>query len=185
MLALYIAMLETDEERGLFADFYEQHKGRCLQVALAITHNQAWAEDAVHNAFMRMIRHKDKYFTDPGKRTRTQIVIMVKSEALNLLKREKRLDHSLLDDVEPIVANDEPEAFRVASGKEAMAALQRHVSLLDETSRTLYQMKYISGRTDGEIADEVGITKNAVAIRIHKIRKSLLEKMRKEGYIDE
>jgi len=185
MLVAYLSLLETDDERRLFADFYEKNKGKCLQVALSITRNHAWAEDAVHNAFMRMIRHKEKYFTDPRKRTPTLIVIMVKSEALNILKSETRLDHALLDDIEPIIPDDEPDAFRIASGKDTIKVLQNLISQLDETNRTMFQMKYVAGKTDGEIADEIGVTKNAVAVRIHKVRKKLFEELRKGGYLDE
>jgi len=184
MLSFYISMLDSDEEREDFATFYSEHQGRCLATANAITRNHAWAEEAVQNAFLRMIQHKEKYFTDLRKRTGTLIVIMVKSEALNILRREKRLDHSLLEDVEQFVANDEPDAFSVVAGKEALNRLKYAVSQLDEVSQALYEMKYVLEKTDGEIADIIGMSKNAVAIRLHKIRKGLIEALKKEGYID-
>lgn len=185
MLLFYINMLETDEEREDFAEFYTKHQGKCLAVANAITNNRVWAEEAVHNAFVRMIQHKDKYFTDLRKRTRTQIVIMVRSEAINILNREKKLDHSLLDDVEQIISNDEPDSIRIVAGKETLNRLEHHISQLDEISQALYEMKYILEKSDGEIADMIGLSKNAVAIRIHRIRKRLIEIMRQEGYIDD
>jgi RNA polymerase sigma-70 factor (ECF subfamily) len=178
-------MLETDDERKLFADFYDAHYGKCVALAFSITRNHAWAEDAVHNAFLKMIRHKDKYFVDLRKRTRTQIVIMVKSAAIDLLRCEKRLDHVLLDDYETIIPNDEPDALRFVTSKEAVEKLQYYVSQLDEVSQTLYEMKWLLEQSDSEIAEEIGISKNAVAIRIHKIRKGLLENMKKDGYLDE
>lgn len=184
MLIIYLSMLETDEERESFAEFYEKHQGKCLAVANAITKNHVWAEEAVHNAFLRMIRHKDKYFTDLRKRTRTQIVIMVRSEAINILNREKKLDHIPLDDVEPIIANDVPDNFRIAASKETMNRLEHHVSQLDEISQALFEMKYILDFSDGEIAERVGLSKNAVAIRVHRIRKKLIDDLRQEGFID-
>jgi DNA-directed RNA polymerase specialized sigma24 family protein len=90
----------------------------------------------------------------------------------------------LLDDFEPIIPNDEPYALRIAAGKEAVKRLQYHVSQLDETSQSLFEMKYILGRNDGEIADMVGLKKNTVAVRIHRLKSTLFETMRKEGYID-
>jgi len=178
-------MLESDEERASFAQFYNEHQGKCLAVAYAITKNHVWAEEAVHEAFLRMIRYKDKYFTDLRKRTVTLIVIMVRSEALNLLRREKRLDHAILDDVEPFIANEEPDSFRIVAGKDALKRLEHHISQLDEISQALYEMKYILEKSDGEIAEFIGLSKNAVAIRIHRIRKGLIEVMRKEGYVNE
>ena len=182
MLLIYASMLETDEERESFEEFYKNHQGRCLAVALAITKNHVWAEEAVHNAFLRMIRHKDKYFTDLRKRTGTLIVIMVRSEAINILNREKRLNHSLLEDVEDYIANDEPDVFRIVAGKDTLSRLEYHVSQLNEISQALYEMKFILELSDGEIADIVGLSKNAVAVRLHRIRKGLIESMRQEGY---
>lgn len=180
MLALFLSMLETEEERATFAAFYEKHKGRCLRVALAITKNQDWAEDAVQDAFLKMIKQKDEYFSDPRKRTGTQIVIIVRSRAIEILRREKRLDHSLLENVEHLTPDHAPNAFRVAAGKDALERIKRHVSQLDEVNQAIYEMKFIRQMTDGEIAEEIGISKNAVALRAHKLRKSIIEKMEAE-----
>jgi RNA polymerase sigma-70 factor (ECF subfamily) len=184
MLALYLGMLETEEEQKNFADYYEKHKGLCIRVALAITKNQAWAEEAVHNAFLKMIRHKEKYFTESCKRTASQIVIMVKSAAIDLIRKEKRLDHVSLDNVEPIIANKAPDALRIVAGKEAIDRLQYHISQLNEVNRTMYRMRYILGMTDGEIAEAVGSNNNAVSVRLHRITKGLFEALREEGHFD-
>jgi RNA polymerase sigma-70 factor (ECF subfamily) len=179
MLTYFLSMLETEEERLTFAAFYEEHRNRCLRAALAITKSMDLAEDAVQDAFLRMIRHKDKYFTDFGKRTGTTIVIMVKSAALNILHRENQLVHSQLDESTPDCT---PDVFRIVAGKDAVDRVQHHVSKLDEANQTVYEMKFLRGMSDGEIAEEIGITKNAVAIRIHKIRSSIISTMEAEGF---
>jgi RNA polymerase sigma-70 factor (ECF subfamily) len=177
MLSLYLSMLETEEERSTFAAFYEAHQNRCLRVALAITQNKDLAEEAVQEAFLRMIRHKEKYFTDPGKRTATTIVIIVKSEAINLLRRENRLGHEPLDESEPDRA---PDAFRIVAGKDAVHRVKLHVSRLDEVNQAVYEMKFLRGLTDSEIAEEIGVSKNAAAVRIHKIRNGIISKLEAE-----
>jgi RNA polymerase sigma-70 factor (ECF subfamily) len=177
-------MLETDEERSTFAVFYEKHKGRCLKVALAITHNQSWAEDAVQEAFLKMIKQKEKYFSDPRKRTGTQIVIIVKGKAIEVLRREKRLDHSFLEDVENLTPDRSPNAFRIAAGKDAVERVKHLVSQLDDINQTIYEMKFLRQMADGEIAEEIGISKNAVAVRAHKLRKSIIGKLEAEDSID-
>jgi DNA-directed RNA polymerase specialized sigma24 family protein len=75
--------------------------------------------------------------------------------------------------------------LRIITGKEAVERLQHHVSQLDEVGQTLYEMKWILALSDGEIAEKIGKSKNAVAIQIHRIRKGLLENMKKDGYLDE
>ena len=184
-MLIYLAMLETEEERMSFAQYYEKHYGKCLATANTITKNHAWAEEAVHNAVVRIIERKEKYFTEERKKSSTTIVIMVKGESLNILKRENRLDHALLEDVEPFIDNAEPDVFRVIMGKEAVRRVEKHVSQLDLVNQTLYEMKYIQEMSDSEIAEIVGISVNAVATRIFRMRKSLIEILREEGYLDE
>jgi RNA polymerase sigma-70 factor (ECF subfamily) len=183
-MIVFLNMLETEDERTAFSAFYKEHKGKCLSVALAITHNHAWAEEAVQEAFLRMIRHKEKYFSDPCKRTGTTIVIMVKSAALNIKNRENKLDHFALEDVEFSLSNDEPDALRIVASKEAVNRLQYHISQLSAPDKALYQMKYILEKSDGEIAEILGISKNTAAVRIHRLMRKLLNTMREEGYID-
>ena len=184
MLLVCITVFGTDDERVILAEFYEEHMGKCLMAALAVTHNQDWAEEAVQNAFLKIMLQKEKYFSDPGKRTGTLIVIMVKSAAIDILRREKRLDHAMIDDLEEIIPNNEPDLLRIAISKEAVERLQYHVSQLDEASQTIFEMKYLLGQTDGEIAVELGLQKNTVAVRIHRLKEALRDIMRKEGYIN-
>ena len=185
MLSIYLSMLETEEEKAAFTDLYESYRHLCLNVALKITGSQAMAEDALHNAFLKMIRHKEKHFTNSCKRTASQIVIIVKSAAIDILRREKRLDHDLLDDLEPIIPNDEPDTLRIIASKEAVDRLQHHVSQLNEVNQSLFEMKYLSEKSDGEIANMLGLRKNTVAVRIHRLKSALFETMREEGYIND
>jgi len=183
MPMFYLFVIETDEGRLILSAFYSEHKGKCLKAALSVTSNHAWAEEAIQDAFLKMIKHSEKYFDDPCKRTVAQIVIMVKSAAIDILRREKRLDHAMIDDLEPVLPSDEPDMLRVVAGKEAVDRLQHHVSQLDEVSQTIFEMKYLLEKTDGEIAEMTGLTKNTVAVRIHRLKTALQETMRKEGFI--
>lgn len=60
MLMIYLAALDSDEERVKMADLYNNHNKRLMSVALTKTHNQDMAEDAVHSTFLAVIKHKQK-----------------------------------------------------------------------------------------------------------------------------
>jgi len=57
MICYYLALLETEKERQIFADIYERYKYDCLHVAMSICGDNILAEDAVHNAFMEIIEY--------------------------------------------------------------------------------------------------------------------------------
>jgi RNA polymerase sigma-70 factor (ECF subfamily) len=185
MLSFYLSALDTEEQRRDFAMYYEEHYGKCLAFARRITQSKALAEDAVHNAFMRMIRHKEKYFLDLGKRTASTIVIMVESECFNILKKENRQTHSDLDEVEPIIADSSSDIFKIVASKEAVARVKQYLSTINELNRNVFEMKFFNRKSDGEIAEITGLTKNAVAHRVHKVRGEIKEILREEGYTDE
>ena len=64
MLAFFLTMLESDEERQRFVLIYEQYHKRMERVALRILEKQHDAEDAVQNAFLQVIHHFEKISTN-------------------------------------------------------------------------------------------------------------------------
>lgn len=60
MLSFFLAALESDADRQMFAEVYAQHHSKMENTAIRILKNQSDAEDAVQNAFMQVIRHFEK-----------------------------------------------------------------------------------------------------------------------------
>ena len=48
MLAFYVAILDTEEQKDKFTEIYTTYYGMMYQVARAITHDDKLAEDALH-----------------------------------------------------------------------------------------------------------------------------------------
>ena len=57
MLLYYLSLIETEEERQLFARLYELHKKQMHFVANQVLRNDTMSEDAVHNAFEGVARN--------------------------------------------------------------------------------------------------------------------------------
>ncbi len=55
MLSCFLSVLESDGDRALFAEMYEQYHERMERAALRILKDTYDAEDAVQNAFLKMI----------------------------------------------------------------------------------------------------------------------------------
>ena len=54
-MLLYLQMLETPEEKSLFEQIYLEYRGLMYHVAYEILHNDQDAEDAVHQAFVKIV----------------------------------------------------------------------------------------------------------------------------------
>lgn len=53
-------MLETPEEKSLFEQIYLEYRGLMFHVAYEILHNEQDAEDAVHQAFVKIAENIKK-----------------------------------------------------------------------------------------------------------------------------
>ena len=61
MLMLYLSLLEGDDNKALFTAFYCRYERKLYAVARNILHSPALAEEAVHEAFFRVINHFEEF----------------------------------------------------------------------------------------------------------------------------
>lgn len=185
MLFIYMSMMDTEEERRKIADIYEQHKYACLKIALKITNNQSMAEDAVHNAFLSIIKKKEKYLGLSCRDFRSLIVIIVKNKCLDLLKAGKKFSSTPVDEMEEeLSSNDIPVDIQVIEQID-FDKLRKYMEKLDDISKQVLDMKYMLGMSYKEIGEELGMTPKHVDTRIMrakaKVRKMLESEMGYHG----
>ena len=92
MLVYYLQMLDTPEEKIRFEQIYLKYRGLMYHVADSILHDRQEAEDAVHNAFLRVIKKFSKFQNTPAKDLAPQIVVIARNEAISLLRKRKDTD---------------------------------------------------------------------------------------------
>ena len=95
-----LTALELETDRALLQQIYDQYEPRMYRVALQVLKSSALAEDAVHDAFLKLIKHFSEIRKISCKELEPFVVIIVKRTALDLLKQEKRLT-SLEDGWDP------------------------------------------------------------------------------------
>ena len=86
-----LTALELETDRALLQQIYDQYEPRMYRVALQVLKSSALAEDAVHDAFLKLIKHFSEIRKISCKELEPFVVIIVKRTALDLLKQEKRL----------------------------------------------------------------------------------------------
>ena len=159
------------EERKRLVSIYEQYHTAMERIAMCILKSNAEVEDAVQNAFIRMICNFEKIYEIPCEKLRPWLITIVKYEALMLLR--KRKPTVPLEEL----AYPEPRA-EDGNGYIELVGLIRS---MPETYRAVLELKLISGYTDAEIAERLGISETAVSSRASRGRKMLREILEKEG----
>jgi RNA polymerase sigma-70 factor (ECF subfamily) len=168
MLVICLAALDTEDEKLKMADIYERHKSVMLSYALSITKNRELAEDAVHDAFLAVIKHKEKYFALSCRDLRISIVIITKHKCIDLLRQRNRFADEPPDDTDSVSNDDLIEEKLIL--KEEYETIKRHVASLDEMSRLVLEMKYLLGMSYKEIGERLGISPKHVDTRIMRAK---------------
>lgn len=89
-MLIYLQMIETEEDRTKFEILYSEYKEWMFHIAQSILHNTQDAEDAVHNAFVK-IAENIKRIEDPQcPKTRAYIVTIIETKAIDLYRKKQR-----------------------------------------------------------------------------------------------
>ena len=172
MLIYYLQMLDTPEEKVRFEQIYLKYRGLMYRVADSILHNR---QDAVHNAFLKIIKKFSRFQNTPAQDLAPQIVVIARNEGISLLRKRK---------------GDAPleEQDGLAEPSEAVSdyhALVDSFTRLPRTYRAVMEMKLLLGYSDGEIAAKLGLSKSAVSTRVSRGRQMLRDIVEQEGFLME
>lgn len=172
MLAVFLAALESGEDRRKFIEIYEQYHVQMERTAMRILKEQSDAEDAVQNAFVQIIRHFEKIHEIPCEKLPFWIICIVKNEATTILRKNKRTVQ--LENWDGFTAEMED----VTDYQE----LVQLFSKLPETYRAVLEMRMLLGCTGKEIARRLAVSEAAVNTRFFRGRALLREIAEKEGF---
>ena len=83
-MLMYLQMLDTPEEKSKFETLYYTHRHTMLHIAMQILKDHQLAEDAVQEAFIRLVKNFSKIGQVNCPRTRLFVVIIVRNISLTI-----------------------------------------------------------------------------------------------------
>jgi RNA polymerase sigma-70 factor (ECF subfamily) len=126
------------------------------------------AEDVTSQVFMKALKALDRY--DPKRASpRTWLLRIARNavtDHLRSLKRRSSL-HVSLDRV-PDLVSDVPDQEERVLRQERIEALLNASRELKPADQVILSLRYGAGLGNGEIADALNISSNAVAVRLHR-----------------
>jgi len=90
MIAIYLSIIDSEQDKNKFEILYTTYRKLMFYVANRILKDQYLAEDAVHQAFIKIIENLDKIEDVHCHKTKSYIVIIVRNNAINMYNRRKR-----------------------------------------------------------------------------------------------
>lgn len=171
-MIIYLQMLETPEEKSKFEQLYLEYKGLMFHVAYEILHNEQDAEDAVHQAFVKIAENIKKIDDPMCPKTHSYVVTIVENKAIDQYrKQQKHQTVELIDDIQGTNVHYDGDND-----------LAKCILKLPARYREMILLRYHHGYSVREIAGMMGISLPA-AIKLDQRAKNKLKKLCEEAGI--
>ena len=173
MMYYLLSVLEDEQERQKFVHIYEEYHDRMEKTAIRILSNQTDAEDAVQNAFVRVIEHFQRALEIPCEELAFWLISIVKNEALMIWRKKQKI----------VPLEEDWDTFAESTEEtQSYSDLVSVFARLPESYRAVLEMKMLIGYTDREIAKCLGISETAVSTRASRGRELLRKLVKREGF---
>ncbi|MCL1821142.1 MAG: sigma-70 family RNA polymerase sigma factor [Oscillospiraceae bacterium] len=178
MPTFFFPALDTDNKKDLLEEIYSSNRKLMLRIAEGIL-KSGCAEDAVHNAFLRIAKNIEKFSSISCNERRCLCVTIVRNISIDMLRKSHRDKMIPWDEVnEPIrhiSAID--EILRV----ERLSDIERCIGMLEPALRDVVDLCLVLEYNTRETAALLDISHEAVRTRLHRGRTKLKEMLVKEG----
>ena len=169
MLAIYLSMIDNQENKSKFESVYSKYKNLMLNRAYDIIKDSDLAEDAVHNAFLSILKNLSKINDVESKETKGYILVIVENAAKKIYNQEHKIITTDYKDDELNISAE--ESFE---NKNAVQTVKKQIESLPEIYIGVMILKFFNGLDDKEIASALAISVSTVRKRIMRGRKLLL-----------
>lgn len=163
-------------DQAAFGALYEATSAKLYGVALRMLRREAWAEEALQEAYVKIWRHADSYNPARG-RPMTWMINVVRNQSLDLLRRAdyRAQEEEWNPDKDQRMSGDNPAAL--AETSQEMQRVLACLGLLGEEQRDCILLSYHQGLTPTEVAERVkrpvGTVKTWIRRGLLKVRECL------------
>ena len=173
MLAFYLAMLDDDSQKALFSELYNKYEGMMYNISYKILQDSFLAEDAVHDAFMRLTGYISKIQDAKCHKTKALIVITTKSCAIDIYRKRNRQFSEELTNLEDeeLIDNTELPLDKVISEERSKELIGKLLNIRKEYMDVIL-LRYLYDYSTGQIAQILGLTPENARKRLSRAKQA-------------
>lgn len=166
---IYLQMIDTEEDRSKFEQIYSNYKQTMFYAANRILNDDHEAEDAVHQAFLRVIENLDKINETNCHKTKAFLVAITEHISIDIYRKRKKNNLVSYDELEEYLPDSRSE--EIGRNLDIINALER----LPLNYSIVLRLKFSQGYSNSEIAEFLKISEENVRQRITRAKKKLAE----------
>lgn len=183
LFTMMLAVME-DDERSCAEEIYTRYQKYIYQIAVSILRNHHDAEDAVDTVMLNVINNIDKFVHSDRNKIDSQIVIYSRNAAINIYNKNKRKAETETpsayqdsdgewNDIE--IHDEAADTDELILSRETVELVRKYLRMLPVEYRDPITLIYNMGYSYKETAAILGITVNAVGLRLRKAKQKLKE----------
>jgi RNA polymerase sigma-70 factor (ECF subfamily) len=167
--------IDAAADRQTMTELYETYEQKMFGIANAILHNDWQAEDAVHEAFVRMVPYLSRCKDVNDEKTKILIVRVIKSAAIDIYRKNKRENTYILDSEEDWIEDKHNPVEVYLATLSAGEMLKKIIGQLSNDDRKIIEMRCYDGMPVSDIGEILGISTDNVYKRLSRARKRVKE----------
>lgn len=167
MLPVFIMAIENDDDRTFVAELYARCQPAMQRRALSILKNESDAEEAVHEAILRVIRHLEKVRMIPRDEVLYYLVTVTETTSIDLYRKRQRESRAT-------IGNENDWAEHLADDNTAEQTMLR----LEQRELLERCLAHLPQR---EIARLTGLTAENARMIVCRAKKKVLAAYREKG----
>lgn len=175
-----VRALQAGDERA-FEQLVREHMARMLQVARRLLRNEEDAREAVQDAFVSAYRSIGSFSAEA--RLSTWLHRITVNAALMKIRSRSRRPEVSIEELLPRFLEDGhierpsgqwPSPASDLERKDRQEFVRDAIDRLPENYRNVILLRDIEELTTAEAAESLGLTENAVKVRLHRARQALM-----------
>ena len=167
--------IDAAADRQTMTELYETYEQKMFGIANAILHNDWQAEDAIHEAFVRMVPYLSRCKDVNDEKTKILIVRVIKSAAIDIYRKNKRENTYILDSEEDWIEDKHNPVEVYLATLSAGEMLKKIIGQLSSDDRKIIEMRCYDGMPVSDIGEILGISTDNVYKRLSRARKRVKE----------
>lgn len=175
MLLFYLSLLDTQEDKDKFTYLYKRYAPLLKHVACQKLGDEQLAEDAVHNAFLNIIKNFHKIEDETSHKTRHFLVVVTENAAIDMLRKARHMSRVDFEDIAPTLSTTEELLDGIA-----VRELAELIKALPEIYRTALELRVYHGMSEKRIAATLDISYAAARKRLERARAMLAANIKKQ-----
>ncbi|MDO4275764.1 MAG: sigma-70 family RNA polymerase sigma factor [Eubacteriales bacterium] len=172
MKILFLKRKAEEKERRLLEELYELYEQKMYAAAFSILHHSEQAEDAVHDAFVKLIKYLPEIDSAQEDTAKMLVMRILRTTAIDQYRRNHRESEHIVSQEYLEDKNAAVFPIQAAEDREYLSGL---LCGLQESFFEVIRLRCFYGFTAKETGEILGVSEDVVNKRLERARKQIRE----------